>query len=83
MIGVKSWRLLQFLLRNIKDIIIVFHIVCERTEWNCKQLFTHAEKPSKCYDSIGNLSGTGIYDDFLNVAEIFAIRINNIRSDYA
>jgi hypothetical protein len=65
MIRVESRRRLQSLLGNIEHVFVFRHVVHERAERDCEQLFSHAEKAAKRYDGIRDPAGTGVDDDFL------------------
>src|SRR5450756_1533453 len=72
MIRVESRRRLQSLLGNIEHVFVFLHVVHERAERDCEQLFSHAEKAAKRYDDIRDPAGTGVDDDFLDVSEAVA-----------
>src|SRR5450759_2318136 len=83
MIRVESRRRLQSFLGNIKYVFVLLRVVHERAERNCKQLFSHAEKAAKRYDGIRDPAGARVDDDFLDVSEVVALRVDHIGADNA
>src|SRR5450755_138944 len=83
MIRVESRRCLQSLLGNIENVVVFRHVVLERAERDCEQLFSHAEKAAKRYDGIRDPAGTGVDDDFLDVSEAIAFGVDHVRADDA
>jgi hypothetical protein len=75
---------LQSFLGKIEHVFVVGlvfrHVVYERAERDCEQLFTQAEKSSKRYDGIRDPAGMVVNDYVLDISEIVAFGVDHVRA---